>query len=148
MKKMNKKGFTLAELLIVLAIMAILIEIAIPVFSAQLEKARHSVDENSARSAKSLAEAHYMLEHVGGDYKASKIECTFSEDTNGNLEIMVCTPTFSGSVTNGCTYATAKAGAKAIVPQCTGNSCGSVSYNGKSLKVAVENGLVTGGWVD
>lgn len=36
--KENKKGFTLAELLIVVAIIAVLVAISIPIFSSQLEK--------------------------------------------------------------------------------------------------------------
>lgn len=40
----NKKGFTLAELLIVVAIIAVLVAIAIAVFSGQMEKARRAVD--------------------------------------------------------------------------------------------------------
>ena len=36
----NKKGFTLAELLVVVAIVGILVAISIPVFTAQLGKAR------------------------------------------------------------------------------------------------------------
>ena len=36
--KKNNKGFTLAELLIVVAIIAVLVAIAIPVFTSQLEK--------------------------------------------------------------------------------------------------------------
>ena len=51
MKKMNKKGFTLAELLIVVAIIAVLVAIAIPVFSSQLEKAREATDLANIRSA-------------------------------------------------------------------------------------------------
>lgn len=51
MKKMNKKGFTLAELLIVVAIIAVLVAIAIPVFSAQLEKSREATDAANLRSA-------------------------------------------------------------------------------------------------
>ena len=49
--KNNKKGFTLAELLIVIAIIAILIAIAIPVFGAQLENARRQADHANLRSA-------------------------------------------------------------------------------------------------
>ena len=52
MKKMNnRKGFTLAELLIVVAIIAVLVAVAIPVFTAQLEKAREATDIANVRSA-------------------------------------------------------------------------------------------------
>lgn len=51
MKKRNVKGFTLAELLVVVAIIAILIAIAIPVFTSQAEKARQSADAANIRSA-------------------------------------------------------------------------------------------------
>ena len=47
----NKKGFTLAELLIVVAIIAVLVAIAIPIFTAQLEKAREAVDLSNIRAA-------------------------------------------------------------------------------------------------
>ena len=44
MKKLNKKhGFTLAELLIVVAIIAVLVAISIPIFTSQLEKSRDAV---------------------------------------------------------------------------------------------------------
>lgn len=50
LKKSNKKGFTLMELLIVVAIIAILIAIAIPVFSGTLNKAKVAADEANVRS--------------------------------------------------------------------------------------------------
>ena len=50
MKKMNnKRGFTLAELLIVVAIIAVLVAISIPIFTNQLEKARESTDVANIR---------------------------------------------------------------------------------------------------
>ena len=49
--KKNNKGFTLAELLIVVAIIAVLTAIAIPVFTAQLEKSREATDAANIRSA-------------------------------------------------------------------------------------------------
>lgn len=47
----NKKGFTLAELLIVVAIIGVLVAISIPIFTSQLEKAREATDLANVRSA-------------------------------------------------------------------------------------------------
>ena len=49
MKK--SKGFTLAELLIVVAIIAVLVAISIPIFTTQLEKAREATDAANIRAA-------------------------------------------------------------------------------------------------
>jgi len=54
-KKINKKGFTLAELLIVVAIIGILVAISIPIFTDQLDKAKLATATANARSA--VAEA-------------------------------------------------------------------------------------------
>ena len=48
---MKKRGFSLAELLIVTAIIAVLTAIAIPIFSQQLEKSRETVDLYNIRTA-------------------------------------------------------------------------------------------------
>lgn len=45
------KGFTLMEMLIVVAIIAVLIAIAIPTFTSQLEKSREAADAANVRSA-------------------------------------------------------------------------------------------------
>ncbi len=47
----HNKGFTLAELLIVVAIIAVLVSISIPVFTGQLEISREAVDLANVRSA-------------------------------------------------------------------------------------------------
>ena len=49
--KKNNKGFTLAELLIVVAIIAVLVAIAIPIFTSQLEKSRDATSVANLRSA-------------------------------------------------------------------------------------------------
>lgn len=57
----EKGGFTLAELLIVVAILLVLIAIAVPVFSGALGNADEAVDQANQRSAKSEALTNYML---------------------------------------------------------------------------------------
>lgn len=47
----NEKGFTLAELLIVVAIIGVLVAISIPIFTSQLEKARDATDAANLRAA-------------------------------------------------------------------------------------------------
>lgn len=49
--KKSREGFTLAELLIVVAIIAVLVAVAIPVFGNQLEKSREAADLANVRAA-------------------------------------------------------------------------------------------------
>ena len=49
--KNKRNGFTLAELLIVVAIIGVLVAVSIPVFSQQLEKSREATDLANVRSA-------------------------------------------------------------------------------------------------
>ena len=58
--KKNNKGFTLAELLIVVAIIAVLVAIAIPIFTSQLEKSRDAVSISNIRAAYAEASALYL----------------------------------------------------------------------------------------
>ena len=60
-RRVNKKGFTLMEMLIVVAIIAILIAVAIPVFSAQLHKARVATDWTNLRSFYADIQTDYMI---------------------------------------------------------------------------------------
>ena len=53
MKKVNEKGFTLAELLIVVAIIAVMVAIAIPSFNGYIEKSREATDAANIQSAAS-----------------------------------------------------------------------------------------------
>lgn len=60
--KFNKRGFTLAELLIVVAIIGVLVGISIPIFTSQLEKSRQATDISNMRSAKAAAVAEWMAD--------------------------------------------------------------------------------------
>lgn len=51
MKKMNKKGFTLIEMLVVVAIVAVLVAIVIPVVGNSTEAAKEAADAANIRAA-------------------------------------------------------------------------------------------------
>lgn len=55
----RKKGFTLAELLIVVAIIGVLVAVSVPVFTAQRRKAVDAVNKANIRAAKSMALAAF-----------------------------------------------------------------------------------------
>lgn len=65
MKKMkNRKGFTLMEMLIVVAIIAILVIIAIPTFTSALSKAKAGTDVANIRSGYAAAQMRAMTEDL------------------------------------------------------------------------------------
>lgn len=76
MKKTNKKGFTLAELLVVVAIIAVLVAIAIPIFTTQLEKARQSTDAANCRALYAEAMTASLENNGEGTTKAVVSQAT------------------------------------------------------------------------
>lgn len=77
MKKLNnKRGFTLAELLIVVAIIAVLVAISIPIFTTQLEKSRDAVSVANIRAAYAEASADYLTSTDNGKGTTTPIEKT------------------------------------------------------------------------
>lgn len=58
MKKMNNKGFSLVELIIVIAIMAILIVVLAPQYLKYVEKSRNSTDLQNAVELKTAIEVY------------------------------------------------------------------------------------------
>lgn len=63
-KLMNKKGFTLMEMLIVVAIIVILVAISVPTFTANLGEAKAATDAANLRAAKSAAQIYAINNDV------------------------------------------------------------------------------------
>ena len=86
LKKLMKKeeGFTLAELLIVVAIIAVLVAISIPIFTSQLEKSREATDMSNVRAA--LAEVTTEFLTNGGKAASASVTAKQQQTSWQNAE--------------------------------------------------------------
>ena len=90
-KNSSKKGFTLMEMLIVVAIIAILVAIAIPTFTTQLNNARIATDKANLRAAESEAVTDYLSDESAGsitydvtvEKNSMKVAAAAAESTAG-----------------------------------------------------------------
>ena len=96
MKKLNKKGFTIVELVIVIAVIAVLAAVLIPVFSGIIDKAYESADVQATRDMNlflttaditedvdSILDVYEVFEESGfdvEDYTALRDDRTFFYD--------------------------------------------------------------------
>ena len=121
MKKLNKKGFTLAELLIVVAIIAVLVAISIPIFTAQLNKAKYAADEANARSIYAEMVADYLA-NGGAQSTEFKVDPS-SISSNGSVTV-----TYPDGSTNkynfsGIVTVTFERGTESAYPKVTVGEC-------------------------
>lgn len=90
MKKVNKKkGFTLAELLVVLAILAVLVAIAVPLFTGAIGDANKTVIDANIRSIKSaallqIAKDSSLADDADGKWYAT---CTITNGEMGDITV-------------------------------------------------------------
>ena len=111
MKKMMRKmrernGFTLAELLIVVAIIGVLVAVAIPVFTAQLEKSRCAVDIANLRSSYAEAMATALADQTNGSGAAYSVRHTDESSFKNAVSAADLAPSLAssyGGITNGKT---------------------------------------------
>ena len=99
MKKRNQKGFTIMEMLIVVAIIAVLVAIAIPTFNSALTKSKEAADVANIRAAYAEMMMDYMMD--GKQLTAEQIKgkigsLNFSDDKHFTVD------------TNAITYKTEK----------------------------------------
>lgn len=113
--KLKKQGgFTLVELLIVVAIIAVLVAVSIPMMNSALEKSRHAVDQANVRDAIALASMKYLTEQA---------------DSYGSYPYVVNDTTHQGSLG-------AKDGANGVVPAC---QCNGKLTTGLVVSIAAPN---------
>ena len=150
-KLKNQGGFTLIEMLIVVAIIAILIAVSIPLVNGALEKARDATDQANERAAKAEITMVYMgiAECPGAEttyVSGTAINDLFYNATTGKL-----VESYNDALTNSKGYG-----------QCTGAGVGtgdcytpygqtdaSTGHAGYVIKIsAAADGAVTITWVN
>ena len=88
----NRKGFTLAELLIVVAIIAVLVAIAVPLFVGQVKEAEEATANANIRAVRGEASVYLLKNSENKDLweeaKSGKVRAWVVEATvSGNGEI-------------------------------------------------------------
>lgn len=92
----NKKGFTLAELMVVVAIIGVLVAVSVPIFNSQLEKSREATDLANVR----VAYAQVMTEAIGKDSLPESVAVFLKQTQDGwqtKLPITIGGVTFDGN---------------------------------------------------
>lgn len=144
-KKLKKQhGFTLIEMLIVVAIIAILIAVSIPLVSTALEKAREATDAANERAAIALGTIAFASNEPGS---AEAIAQGIS--TAGGEAYYIVTP---ASASGASSTGQLKAGFDISNPYGKGTEAGDVAQSrvGFILKVTANknDGTVTVTWVN
>lgn len=101
MKKTNNKGFSLVELIVVIAIMAVLIGVLAPTFTKYVEQARRSTDIQNAEEIKQAI----LADIADGTITGSGTTVTVGTGT-GNVKpsTMATIPTIQGSINKGGSF--------------------------------------------
>jgi type IV pilus assembly protein PilE len=136
MPRSRQRGFTLLELMVVVAIVAILALIAFPIYTSQIRKGRRT-EAKEAISTIALGEEKWRVNNANYATTAASVN-GLATTVNGYYTIVITTPA-SGTCANGTTktagnnfvVTASKAGLQAADSKCATmvwtNDCGSVS---------------------
>ena len=137
MKKMNNKGFSLVELIVVIAIMAVLIGVLAPQFIKYVEKSRQTTDIQNMDTCVSAVRAYYADKtwpsgNITIEKNSSDVWVATNADTNCLADSGCADSKVKGkwSTTN--------------PPKATISSTGTVTYQGESDYYKVENNQFVG----
>lgn len=129
-------GFTMVELLIVVAIIAILVAVSIPMMNNALERSRHAVDQANIRDAVALAATKLLADEVKWGTKTS---VTYDYVVKDNIGTLVEGTKDSGTagVESQCECASSSAGDNATAEKGVGT--------GRHLQVTVTKATTVDG---
>ncbi|MBQ7920008.1 MAG: prepilin-type N-terminal cleavage/methylation domain-containing protein [Lachnospiraceae bacterium] len=117
-KKMNNKGFSLVELIIVIAIMAVLVGVLAPAYTRYIENARKSRDVSAVDSVLTVVETSLVdynarggsatevtitVPHTASATNTISVECTVDSDLEAEIAAVMGTYAIAGDweVTSG-----------------------------------------------
>ena len=97
MKKLNKKGFTLIEMLVVIAIIAILVAIIVPTVSNSTKKSQYAVDAANLRSKTAEAAIDYLADNeLNAEYK---MKVKSNKDAEQTIKFYIVNDALVGTIT-------------------------------------------------
>lgn len=150
MKKNNKKGFTLVELVIVVAVMAVLVAVAIPTVGSITGKAKEAVADSNARTIESvlkLAEANASAEsETADDDGVATLSDEDAAQAIADAKLgLDSTTKFVYNTKTGAVKVAESAGANEWLIEFAGDDAGTVKVNNKAKTPAVAAGGAGGG---